>query len=255
MSGIEKSYSVPDNWSYLKRHTNARIALGRTGVSIPMEESLSFRLAHANARDAVYEVLDKDRLTLAWESQGHGVVHLTSQVRFRSEYLQRPDLGRKLDAVSAGLLAKGISQKPDVALIVADGLSATAVNSHATPLLSELTGRFESSKLTYSPILLVEQGRVAISDEIGFLLSARLSVIIIGERPGLSAADSLGVYITYAPRPGNTDHARNCVSNIRQHGLGYAAAADKIFWLVREASARGYSGIGLKEGHSPNQLK
>jgi len=234
-----------DLLSPLKEFTRARIAIGRVGASIPTKESLQFNLAHAHARDAVYSVLDVDGLFGALKVFDLPVLHLHSKAFTRHKYLKRPDMGRQLDEGSAPHLT-GYSSY-DVAIIIADGLSAAAVNENAFGLLNLLIPKLRASKLTIAPLCLVEQGRVAIGDDIADGLDAKFSIVLIGERPGLSAADSMGAYLTYNPKPGLTDESRNCVSNIRPHGLKYKPAAEKIFYLVNEAFKRKLSGVGLKD--------
>ncbi|MBV8388910.1 MAG: ethanolamine ammonia-lyase subunit EutC [Mucilaginibacter sp.] len=235
----------------LKQFTAARIAIGRTGASIPLGQSLAFKLAHAHARDAVYSELDIDMLSSNLKQFELPVLLLHSKAAYREQYLQRPDLGRELDNNSVDLLKDHCHDKTDVAIIVADGLSATAVNHNTLSLLKILIPQLQSSGLQVSPLCLVKQGRVAIADHIGMCLKAKLSIILIGERPGLSAADSMGAYITYEPKVGLTDESRNCISNIRPHGLTFKAASKKIFYLVQEAFRFKFSGVGLKDnaGH------
>lgn len=238
---------APDPWAGLQAFTAARIALGRTGTSEPLRAALAFRLAHAHARDAVYSGLDTDRLLAELAALGLPACPAHSQAPDRPQYLQRPDWGRRLDEASRQRLA-GLGPGPcDAAVVLADGLSAAAANAHAVPLLRLLLPRLRAAGLRLGPLVLAEQARVALGDEAGQLLGARLVLVLIGERPGLSAPDSLGAYFTHGPRPGLTDEARNCVSNIRPEGLGYAAAADKLFFLLRESLRRGLSGVGLKD--------
>jgi len=242
---MEKELQPTDPLIALKTFTAARIAIGRVGTSIPLKQSLEFNLAHAHARDAVYSVLDADGLFESLKVFELPLLHLHSRALTRHKYLKRPDLGRQLDDDSAQHLT-GYSNY-DVAIIVADGLSAEAVNENAFRLLQLLIPKLFAANLTIAPICLVEQGRVAIGDDIGSALKARFSIVLIGERPGLSSADSMGAYLTYAPRPGLTDESRNCVSNIRPHGLKHKPAAEKIFYLVIEAFKRKLSGVGLKD--------
>jgi ethanolamine ammonia-lyase small subunit len=236
----------PDPWEGLKAFTAARIALGRTGTSVPLREALAFKLAHAHARDAVYSGLEIDRLVAEIAALPMPVCQVSSCAATRQEYLQRPDLGRQLSDASKTFLAEQAPAECDVAIVLADGLSATAINTHALPLLHLLLPELVAA-VRLGPLVLAEQARVALGDEVGSLLKARLVLMLIGERPGLSAPDSLGAYFTYAPRPGLTDEARNCVSNIRPAGLPYAAAAAKLAWLLREAVRRQVSGVGLKD--------
>lgn len=218
----------------LRAFTNARVALGRSGHSLPTAELLRFQLDHARARDAVHQALDPRSLP------PHVLVR--SAASDRATYLRRPDLGRRLSDDSAASLMPG---NYDAALVVADGLSALAVERHAPPLLDALLPKLEGWRLP--PLHVVLQGRVAIGDEIGQRLGASMVVLLIGERPGLTSPDSLGLYLTWAPRPGRTDAERNCISNVRPEGLDYALAAHKLHFLMQEARARRLSGVALKE--------
>lgn len=229
----------------LQEFTAARIAIGRVGTSIPLKQSLEFKLAHAHARDAVYSELDIDGLTDTLKQFQLPVLHLHSQIADRRQYLQRPDLGRKLNESSLNLLNDIIPA--DISIIMVDGLSATAVNENSIGLLQALIPQFILSGFKLSPIVLVEQGRVAIGDDIAHRLNAKLSLVLIGERPGLSSADSVGAYLTYNPKPGLTDESRNCISNIRPKGLSHKKAAVKIFYLINEAFNRKLSGVDLKD--------
>lgn len=234
----------------LKEFTAARIGLGRAGSSIPLKQSLAFNLAHAHARDAVYSELDLDRLTDGLKEFGLPILQLHSKAAYREQYLKRPDFGRQLNDESAELL-EDYKNDNDLVIVIADGLSATAVNHNAINLLKLLIPQLQAAALKLGPICLVKQGRVAIADDIGWALRSKLSVMLIGERPGLSAADSLGVYLTYKPKPGLTDESRNCISNIRPRGLSFKQAEKKIFYLVQEAFKLKISGVGLKDnmGH------
>lgn len=236
----------PDSWSSLKAFTNARIALGKTGTAVPLNESLQFKLAHAGARDAVYSVLDADALQNGLRLLQISSCQLHTRAGDRMIYLQRPDLGRVLDESSVQVLASDAGDY-DVVIIIADGLSATAVNMHAIPLLQLLVPLFKKENISLAPVVLLQQGRVGSGDEIGSLLRAKLSLMLIGERPGLTSPDSMGAYLTYAPQKGFTDEKRNCISNIRPEGLQYTAACDKIFYLVKESLRLKLSGIGLKD--------
>lgn len=229
----------------LKSFTNARIGIGLVGTTVPLKHSLEFKLAHAHARDAVYSLLDTEKLFVKLKSFELPVLHLRSCAANRSQYLHRPDLGRKLDQQSLDSLKD--QGNFDVAIIIADGLSATAVNEHIVGLLTQLIPRLSGAGLKIAPLCLVEQARVAIGDDIGHGLHAKLTILLIGERPGLSAADSLGAYLTYQPKSGLTDESRNCVSNIRPLGLKFKAAADKIFYLAQQALQRKLSGVALKD--------
>jgi ethanolamine ammonia-lyase small subunit len=230
----------------LQEFTSARIAIGRVGTSIPLKQSLEFKLAHAHARDAVYSELDINNLSDLLQQFNLSVLHLQSLVNHRRQYLQRPDLGRRLNTASVKLLSEH-SADTDIAIIIADGLSATAVNENVYGLLLVLIPLLTAVNFKLAPLSLVEQGRVAIGDDIGNGLRTKLSLMLIGERPGLSSADSLGAYLTYSPKPGLTDEMRNCVSNIRPGGLSYKNAAKKIFYLINEAFKRKLSGVALKD--------
>lgn len=238
----------PDPWAFLRSHTAARIAQGRTGHSLPTRALLDFQLDHARARDAVFSTLDLARLTAELTAIHPRVQTLHSRAANRREYLQRPDLGRQL-ALSADFPAHpSVNERAfDVAIVIADGLSAAAVNHHAVPVVSRLAAAIEKIGWSLAPITLIEQGRVAIADEVAYALSAELVVMLIGERPGLSSPDSLGAYLTFRPRPGLTDESRNCVSNIRPEGMPYDVAAQKLLYLLTEMKTRRLSGVGLKD--------
>lgn len=230
------------NW--LRGLTQARIGLGRAGQALPTRALLEFQLAHARARDAVAAELAPEGLAAAL---GRPVIYVSSQATSRETYLQRPDLGRRLCEADAPLLPAG---DHDLAIIIGDGLSATAVHTHAASVALALLERLPG--WTTAPIVLARRARVALGDDIGAALGARATVMLIGERPGLSAPDSLGAYITWNPRRGCPDSARNCVSNIRPpHGLGYAEAAVRIAWLLGEARARQLTGVALKDESAP----
>lgn len=237
-------------WLDLRRLTPARIALGRTGTSLPTHAQLDFQFAHAQARDAVHLPFDHAGLSQEMAARGRESLLLHSAAHDRHSYLQRPDLGRKLHEDSAQRLREYAQANPggiDVAVVVADGLSALAVHRHTTPFLSHMEERATAEGWSLSPVILVEQGRVAVSDEIGELLCAKMVVMLIGERPGLSSPDSLGLYFTYAPKIGLTDACRNCISNVRLEGLSYAMAAHRLAYLMREACRRQLSGVNLKD--------
>lgn len=236
---------ILDPWARLRQHTAARIALGRAGGSLPTEEVLRFALDHAEARDAVHAEFDVDAVQSRIASLGFDVLVAHSQAADRNEYLTRPDLGRRLDNGSRNALQPVAAS--DVALIVGDGLSARATNAHAATLLEALVPLLRSEKLALGPIVLVRHARVAIQDEIGQLLRAKCALILIGERPGLGAADSLGAYVVFNPQPGNTDADRNCVSNIRPAGLPIRAAADTLHYLITQSLRRQISGVQLKD--------
>ena len=237
----------PDEWDALKAFTNARIALGKTGVSIPLRESLQLRLAHAHAKDAVYSQLNVAELQAELSSTGLPTHHVQSRAEDRDTYLQRPDLGRLLNDSSSEKLRQIDTPSADISIIIADGLSATAIHKNAGSVVCLLVEKARQSGYSLAPMVVVEQGRVAITDAIGGLLKPRLAIILIGERPGLSAFDSMGAYITYAPQPGLTDERRNCISNIREQGLSHALAVDKIMYLINSAFRLQITGVTLKD--------
>lgn len=239
--------TTPDPWTPLRRHTAARIALGRAGVSLPTAEWLRFGVAHALARDAVHLPFDSHQLTAELHGHGFDSVTVESAAPDRATYLRRPDLGRRLSPRSAALLSALAGTQTDLALVVGDGLSARAVHTQALPLLLELRPWLEADGLRCGPVVLAQQCRVALGDEAGALLQARAVLVLIGERPGLSSPDSLGAYLTWAPRLGRSDAQRNCVSNIRFEGLPHAQAAHKIAWLLGAARRLGATGVALKD--------
>jgi ethanolamine ammonia-lyase small subunit len=228
-----------DLWEPLRKTTRARIGLGRTGDAMPIADVLDFQLAHAKARDAVHTRLDTATLAAALP----GAIIVRSAAETRDIYLRRPDLGRQLHPDCAALLTPG---DYDVAFVIADGLSATAVMQNAIPTLKAALSKLSGFKI--APIVIATQARVAIGDDIGQALGAKLTAILIGERPGLSVAESLGIYLTYAPARGARDSARNCISNIHtKGGLTYEGAAGMLTWLIRESLRRKLTGVGLKE--------
>lgn len=239
---------MTDPWIALRSFTQARIALGRAGHAVPTPALIDFQLAHAQARDAVHSPWDINRFEEQIRKLGEDVLILDTPVSNRGDYLRRPDLGRALTVDSRMRLENIKTEETDVALIVSNGLSSTAVERHGIALLQAITRQYRARQFRIAPVCLVANGRVALADEIGNLLAAKVAVIIVGERPGLSAADSLGIYLTYAPVPGNIDAQRNCISNIRPpEGLGYEIASAKLLYLTEEAMRRGLSGVALKD--------
>lgn len=231
-----------DPWQALRRRTAARIGLGRVGASMPTDELLRFGLAHAQARDAVHGALDAAALAQDLAAQGFSTLEAHSMAPDRETYLLRPDLGRRLDQASLRLLQD--APRAEVALVIADGLSALAAQRHAPALACLLRDAFGGWEW---PVVIARQGRVALGDDIGAALGARLAVVMLGERPGLSSPDSLGIYLTWSPRPGRMDSERNCISNVRPSGLDYAAAAHKLHFLMTQALLRQTSGVMLKD--------
>ncbi|WP_423815193.1 ethanolamine ammonia-lyase subunit EutC [Pseudomonas fluorescens] len=251
MSQMEKPPVDPQNpWLELRRLTPARIALGRTGTSLPTHAQLDFQYAHAQARDAVHLPFDHAGLSAQLTERQRDSLLLHSAAVDRNSYLQRPDLGRKLSDQSAQALREYALAHPggvDLVIVVADGLSALAVHRHTLPFLTRLEEQMSADEWSTAPVVLVEQGRVAIGDEIGQLMGAKMVVMLIGERPGLSSPDSLGLYFTYNPKVGLTDAYRNCISNVRLEGLSYGMAAHRLLYLMREACRRQLSGVNLKD--------
>ncbi|MGC2777269.1 MAG: ethanolamine ammonia-lyase subunit EutC [Bradyrhizobium sp.] len=229
-----------DAFDMLRRMTRARVALGRSGDGLPTQAKLEFQMAHALARDAVWGRVNFDSIAAALEPRE--VIRVASAAADRATYLRRPDLGRRLAEGEAARLPPGPF---DLVFVIADGLSADAAESHAANIVIATEARLAG--LTIAPVVLASQARVALGDDVGAAMGARLVAVLIGERPGLSAADSLGAYLSFNPAPGMRDSARNCISNIHGHGLTPERAADKLAWLVREALRIGVTGIALKE--------
>jgi ethanolamine ammonia-lyase small subunit len=223
----------------------ARVGLGRAGASLPTQALLQFTLDHARARDAVHSVFDAASIADGLGAIGLRALQVSSLAENRPDYLKRPDLGRKLDERSQILLANVRHDPPDLAIVIGDGLSPAAVNTHAVELVRNLVCRLGA--IAIAPVVVASGARVALGDEIGARLGARMVAMLIGERPGLSAPDSLGAYITFAPKTGRTDAMRNCVSNIHGSGLSYDEAAFRIGWLIREGLRRQLTGVALKD--------
>jgi ethanolamine ammonia-lyase small subunit len=238
----------PDSWEQLKQFTAARIALGRAGASVPTGERLAFQLAHARARDAVMAPFDTRTLASQFEKLPLATLVLDSCAPDRLTYLRRPDLGRKLsDHSRATLQSTDTRVSWDLVVLVSDGLSALAATKHAPALLALLLPKLLASGWRLAPLLVVAHARVAVQDEIGGCLNAGMSLMLLGERPGLGSPDSLGAYLTFHPRPGKTDADRNCVSNIRPEGLPVTVAAEKLFDLLNRSRQLQLSGVGLKD--------
>jgi ethanolamine ammonia-lyase small subunit len=246
---------TPDPWSQLRKHTSARIALGRSGGSLPTAELLAFAADHADARDAVYSKLDVNALTNSLSPLAMPVLLLRSRAANREIYLKRPDLGRRLEAESAAAISTSAAAGADVALIIGDGLSAVAAQRQAAEVLGHLVPLLRKRSFSLSPICIVTQARVAVQDEVGALLRARAAIILIGERPGLASADSLGAYVVYEPAIGKTDAQRNCFSNIRPEQLAPAVAAHALAWLIEQSLVRRISGVDLKDDRDPTMLR
>ncbi|MEX8519325.1 MAG: ethanolamine ammonia-lyase subunit EutC [Leptothrix sp. (in: b-proteobacteria)] len=245
-----------DPWAPLRRHTPARVGLGRVGASLPTRELLAFGAAHAQARDAVHLPLDAAPLLAQIAALGLPTLPVHSATPDRATYLLRPDLGRRLDAESAVTLdqfAKTQTEPPDLLLVIADGLSSAAIHHQALPLLAQIL-RQQPAGWRLGPVVLATQARVALGDEIGQRLRAAQVAMLIGERPGLSSPDSLGIYLTHAPRVGRSDAERNCLSNVRAAGLSHTEAARKLWWLAQAARRLELTGVGLKDRSDLVQL-
>lgn len=238
-------FVAPDPWHALRGFTRARIALGRTGHGLPTDALLAFELSHAKARDAVHHPLDVDTLRSALCAEGFDTLDAHSAAPDRAHYLRRPDLGRRLAGESRAALEQADTQGAELTFVVADGLSAFAASHHAVPLLVAARAKLEGWRI--GPVVIARQARVALGDEIGALLGATFVAVLIGERPGLSSPDSLGIYLTYGPRVGRTDAERNCISNVRPEGLGYAEAAHKLHYLLTQARRLSLTGVALKD--------
>ena len=265
----DKETSIIQNpWAFLREHTDARIGLGRTGVSIPTNHLLDFQLAHAQAQDAVHLPLDTqhllEQLNKISESElfqdGYSPILLHSKATNRVIYLQRPDLGRRLDSNSCKLLSKNINQTNtpyDLSIVIVDGLSSLAIKENAANYIQVLSHALAKDKNQWklAPITIVHQGRVAVGDEVGEILKAKMTLVLIGERPGLSSPDSLGLYLTYNPKVGLTDANRNCISNVRLDGLSYEEAVKKTMYLLNEARRLELSGVNLKDRTSDDTLE
>ena len=248
MNNDSKQITPQDPWQNLSQFTPARIALGRAGTSLPTKASLEFQLAHALARDAVNMPLDFENIAQRLNKKGYQCLMLETQAENQRMFLQRPDLGRLLAEPALASL-KTISQiNTDVVIVVADGLSSKAIENHAEPFLSLLLPELQAKGFTLPPVCLVKHGRVAIGDAIAEYYAAKLCIVLIGERPGLSSPDSMGIYFTYEARSGiSTDADRNCISNIHQNGLGYGQALKKLLYLINESEKLQLSGINLKD--------
>lgn len=246
MTDTTTSAALPRTWASLAELTPARVALGRSGASLPTRAALQFAIAHAQARDAVHAPFEAEAVADRLARLSLDAIGISSLVRSRDQYLRRPDLGRRLDGASREAL-EGRRSDYDLALVVADGLSTKAVHLHAVPFATALLDALSRQQLRLAPVAVASLARVALGDEVAAALGARLVAVLIGERPGLTAADSLGCYLTFAPRIGTMDAERNCISNIRPGGLSYTQAAAKLAWLIAEARRRALTGVDLKD--------
>ena len=238
---------IPDPWAKLAGVTPARLALGRAGSALPTAQVLALAVAHARARDAVHAGFDAAAMAKQLQHLGHGVIEVESAAASRDIYLRRPDFGRRLSTASRERLEHLGGSVRDLSIVLADGLSATAVHENAGKVLRELVPILQGRGYSLSPVVLARQARVALGDEIGQALGSRMTIVLIGERPGLSSADSLSAYLTFAPALGRTDAERNCISNIRPAGLSPGLAAVKIAWIVDRAFSLSLTGVALKD--------
>ncbi|VYT88066.1 ethanolamine ammonia-lyase subunit EutC [Metakosakonia massiliensis] len=237
----------PDAWNMLREFTDARIALGRSGASLPTHEVLRFGLAHAQARDAVHQPFDSETLARQLQALGLQTLEAHSAAADRHIYLNRPDLGRMLSEESRSALTAARVPAHDLLLVVGDGLSSHAVHRQSVGLIKALLPYMETLGISLAPVVLAHQSRVALGDDIGETLNSKAVAILIGERPGLSSPDSLGVYLTWRPERKRLESDRNCISNIRPEGLNYEAAAFKLAWLLEQAFLRRLTGVRLKD--------
>lgn len=253
MTTQQPSLITEDPWHHLRQFTDARIGLGRTGSSMPLHEVLDFKLAHAKARDAVHTPLDLEKLQDQLRNNKLPCQIQNSQVNNRDEYLTRPDLGRRLHQDSLADLTAHKDQY-DIVLVVCDGLSSKAIDENGAPFLLSFTEKLKKTSFSMAPIQLVNNGRVAIGDEIGEAIGAKLVVVLIGERPGLSSPNSMGIYITMSPVIGTTDESRNCISNVRHGGLSIEEGVQKTSYLVEKAFNENRTGVMLKDDMPKNYL-
>lgn len=247
-----------DQWEKLKAFTDARIALGRAGCSIPTKSMLDFQLAHAQARDAVYQVLDTQQLQQNTQKMGLQSLWVQSQANDKEEYLKRPDLGRLLNKNSLKLLEdfKSDLEAPfDVCIVAGDGLSARAIEENAIPLIGLLKDEIEKQAWSLAPIIFATGSRVALGDQVAEALKSKMLIMLIGERPGLSSPDSLGIYYTYDAQTGSLDSKRNCISNIRPAGLSIQIATQRLMQLMINSKNLGYSGVNLKDEHEVQSVE
>ncbi len=278
MKNNKESSVIENQWAFLREYTEARIGLGRTGVSIPTNHLLDFQLAHAQAQDAVHLPLDTEQVVEQLNKisinvnllsnvdsnelfqDGYSPILLHSQAVNRVTYLQRPDLGRRLDLHSCELLKKSIDQTRvpyDLSIVIVDGLSSLAIKENAIKYIQILSHALseDDNQWKLSPISIVHQGRVAIGDEVGEILKSKITLVLIGERPGLSSPDSLGLYLTWNPKVGLSDVSRNCISNVRSDGLSYEEAVKKTMYLLKEARRLELSGVNLKDRTTDDTLE
>ncbi len=245
---------IENPWQVLRQFTTARLALGRSGHSLPTARLLQFQLAHARARDAVFSPFNSAELVAQLLELGYEVLEVTSQATTREVYLRQPDRGRRLSEDSVRHLTEYTSQQSrsyDVGFVLGEGLSAQAVHQHALPVLKLITDNLQKENWSVGPVVVANQARVALGDEIGQLLRAEQVAILLGERPGLSAAESLGIYLTYQPRVGRLESERNCISNIHRAGTSYEVGASTLLYLMKQVQQLKLSGVQLKDDRDP----
>lgn len=253
MTSNKASFITEDPWSNLRTFTDARIGLGRAGGSIPLHEVLNFRLAHAQARDAVHTPIDFSKIQRELARENISSHVLQSRAEDRNTYLTRPDLGRRLSAASWDVL-EGQKKNWDIAVVLCDGLSSKAIHENGSLFLCAFTEKLQYTQYTMAPVQMVTNGRVAVGDEIGECLRARMVVVLIGERPGLSSPNSMGIYLTMAPTVGTTDESRNCISNVRHGGLSIEGGVQKLSYLMDKAFEEKRTGVLLKDDMPKNYL-
>jgi ethanolamine ammonia-lyase small subunit len=259
-NGVGKGYVTPDPWEKLKEYTDARISMGRTGVSLPLKDQLKFNLDHAKAKDAVMLPYDSEGLALGLQRSGVNSIQLESRARTKDEYLARPDLGRRLLPESRARLEEAVKSGPsayddcDVLIACCDGLSALAMHTNALKCVVKFMDVLKISGLKAAPVAIVTRGRVAVADEVNDCVKARIVINLVGERPGLSSPDSMGAYITYGAYWGIMEESRNCISNIRPAGLSIDQAVQKLSYIVQKALAMKLTGTALKDDMPDNYL-
>jgi ethanolamine ammonia-lyase small subunit len=246
-----------DQWEKLKQFTDARIALGRAGCSIPTRALLEFQLSHAQAKDAVYQDMDVFHLSEQLQQQQLPSIHVQSNAANKEIYLKRPDLGRQLSSQSKDVLIKEYAENPqqyDVCIVVGDGLSARAIEANAVAFIATLSEQIQQEKWSLAPIALATGSRVALGDEVAEIFKASMLVMLIGERPGLSSPDSMGIYYTWNAYSGCLDAKRNCISNVRPAGLSIPVAVQRLIALMKKSKQLGFSGVNLKDEHQLSNI-
>lgn len=248
----------PNAWEQLKQFTDARIALGRAGGSLPTRPALAFQLAHAEAKDAVLKKLDIALLEQQLSALQHKMLHVQSDAADKDVYLKRPDLGRELSEESRLQLKQYAQQHPaayDVLIVAGDGLSARAIEDNAPYFIQQFYTACHEQNWSVAPLVIAVGSRVALGDEIASILRAKMLVMLIGERPGLSSPDSMGIYYTWQAQKGCHDAMRNCISNVRPAGLPVQVAIQRLVALMRKSCALGMSGVHLKDEHEMESIE